>query len=54
MIDRLCPNFKTRELIDERRFDMSRSNNNSERCVIPMDRKNVWTNKWMQDSRNKC
>ena len=49
-----CPILKTRALIDEIRFDMCRSNRNSERYVIPMHRKNVWTNKWMQDPRNKC
>jgi hypothetical protein len=46
-----CPSLKTRELIDERRFDMSRSDKNSEIYVIPMHRENVWTNKWMQDLR---
>jgi hypothetical protein len=51
MFDRLCHSLKTRELIDERRFDMSRSDKNSERYVIPMLRKNVWTNKWMEDPR---
>jgi hypothetical protein len=51
MIDRFCPSLKTRALIDERRFDMSRSDKNSERYVIPMHRKDVWTNKWMQDPR---
>jgi hypothetical protein len=30
---------------------MSRSKRNNERYVIPMHRKNVWTNKWMQDPR---
>jgi hypothetical protein len=54
IIDRLCPSLKTRALIDERRFDMSRSDDKSERYVIPMHRKNVWTNKWMQDPRKKC
>jgi hypothetical protein len=54
MFDIFCPSLKTRELIDERRFDMCRSDKNSERYVIPMHRKNVWTNKWMQDPRNKC
>jgi hypothetical protein len=53
MFDRFYPSFKTRALIDERRLDMSRSDTNSERYVIPMHRKNVWTNKWMQDPRNK-
>jgi hypothetical protein len=30
---------------------MNRSDRNNERYVIPMHRKNVWTNKWMQDPR---
>jgi hypothetical protein len=51
MFNRVCPSLKTRALIDERRFDMSRSDKNSERYVIPMHRKNVWTNEWMQDPR---
>jgi hypothetical protein len=54
MFDRFSLSLKTRELIDERRFDMSRSDKNSEKYVIPMHRKNVWNNKWMQDPRNKC
>jgi hypothetical protein len=49
--DRFCPSLKARVLIDERRFDMNRSDKNNERYVIPMHRKNVWTNKWMQDPR---
>ena len=49
MFDRFFPRLKTKELIDERRFDMSRSDRNNQRYVIPMHRKNVWTNKWMQD-----
>jgi hypothetical protein len=51
MFNRVCPSLKTRALIDERRFDMSRSDKNSERYVIPMHRKNVWTNEWMQDPK---
>jgi hypothetical protein len=51
MFNRVCPSLKTRVLIDERIFDMSRSDKNSERYVIPMHRKNVWTNEWMQDPR---
>ena len=51
MFDKICPSLKTRELIDERRFDMSRFDKNSEKYVIPMQRKNVWTNKCMQDPR---
>ena len=47
MFNRICP----RPLIDERRFDMSRSDKNSERYVIPMHRDNFWTNKWMHDPR---
>jgi hypothetical protein len=30
---------------------MSRYDRNNEIYVIPMHRKNVWTNKWMQDPR---
>jgi hypothetical protein len=51
MFNRLCPSLKTRALLDEKRFDMNRSDKNSERYIIPMHRKNVWTNKWMQDPR---
>ena len=54
MFDRFFPSLKTRALIDERRFDMYRFDKNSERYVIPMHRKNVWTNNWMQDPRKKC
>ena len=34
-------------------FDMNRSDKNSERYIIPMHRKNVWTNKCMQDPIKK-
>jgi hypothetical protein len=51
MFDKICPSLKTRALIDERRCDISRYDKNSEKYVIPMYRKNVWTNKWMQDPR---
>ena len=47
VFDRFCPSLETRALIDERKFDMNRS----DRYVIPMHRKNFWTNKWMQDPR---
>ena len=47
MFNKIYPSLKTRALIEERRFDMSRSDKNGERCVIPMHIKNVWTNKWM-------
>jgi hypothetical protein len=46
MFDRLCPIYK-------RKLDMNRSDKYSDRYVIPMHRKNVWTNKWMQDHRKK-
>jgi hypothetical protein len=52
MFDKICPSLKNMALIEERRFDMSRSDKNSKRYVIPMHTKNVWTNKWMQDPRN--
>ena len=44
IFDKFYPSMKTREWLEDRRFDMSRSD---ERYVIPMHRKNVWTNKWM-------
>ena len=47
MFDQFCPSQKTRAWLDERSFDMTRSDKNSERYVIPMHKKNVWTNKWM-------
>ena len=53
MFDRFFPSFKTRALIDERKFDMNRFDKYNARYVIPMHRKNVWTNKWMQDPRKK-
>ena len=52
MFNRVCPSLKSRALIDEIRFDMSRFDKNNDRYVIPMHRKNAWTNKWMQDPRN--
>jgi hypothetical protein len=51
MFDKFCPRLKTRAQLEERRFDMSKSDKNSERYVIPMHRRNVWTSKWMQDPR---
>jgi hypothetical protein len=51
MFDRFCPSLKTRAQLEERRFDMNRSNKVNERYVIPMHRKKFWTNKWMQDPR---
>jgi hypothetical protein len=52
IFDKICPRLKTRALTDKRRCDISRYDKNSEKYVIPMYRKNVWTNKWMQDPRN--
>ena len=51
VFDRFCPSLKTRALIDEIQFDMNKSDKHNEKYVIPMHRKNVWTNKWMQDPR---
>jgi hypothetical protein len=53
MFYRFYPSLKTRVQIEERRFDVNRYDKHSERYVIPMYRKNFWTNKWMQDPRNK-
>jgi hypothetical protein len=52
MFDKFCPSLKTRAQLEERRFDMSRSNRNDEIYVIPMHKKNVWANKWLHDPRN--
>ena len=52
MFDKYCSRLKSKAQIDERRFDMNRSDKNNERYVIPMHRENVWTNKWMKDPRN--
>jgi hypothetical protein len=54
IFDRFNPSLKTRVFIDERRFDMNISDKNSEKYVIPIHRRNVWTNKCIQDPRNKC
>jgi hypothetical protein len=51
MFDRFHTSLKTRAQLGERRFDMNRSDKVNERYVIPMHRKNFWTNKWMQDPR---
>jgi hypothetical protein len=53
MFDRFYPSLKTRAQLEERRLDINRCDKNSERYVIPMHRKIVWTNKWMQDPRDK-
>jgi hypothetical protein len=51
MLDRFCLSLKTRALLDERTFDMNIYDKNNEIYVIPMHRKKVWTNEWMQDPR---
>jgi hypothetical protein len=52
MFYRFFPSLKTRAQLEERGFDMNRSDRSNERYVIPMHRKNFWTNKCMQDPRN--
>jgi hypothetical protein len=52
MFDKFCPSLKTRAHLEERRIDVRRSDRNNERYVIPMHRRNGWTNKWMQDPKN--
>jgi hypothetical protein len=51
MFDRFYPGLKTRALIDENKLYMNRYDKNNDRYVIPMHRKNVWTNKWIQDPK---
>jgi hypothetical protein len=51
MFDRFYPRLKNRVLIDETRFDMSRSDKNSGKYVIPMHKKDIWPDKFMQDPR---
>jgi hypothetical protein len=48
MFDRFCPSLKTRAQLEER-VDLNIFYRNGERYVIPMHRKNFWTNKWMQE-----
>jgi hypothetical protein len=35
-VDRFCPSLKTRAQLEERIFDVNRSDRNNERYVIPM------------------
>jgi len=51
MFDRFCPSLKTRAQLEEI-FDLNKFDRDSERYVIPIHRKNFWTNKWMQEPRN--
>jgi hypothetical protein len=46
MFNRFCPSMKARARLKER-VDLIIFNTNEERYVIPMHRKNFWTNKWM-------
>ena len=50
MFNRLCPSLKARAQLEES-VDLSKANRNDEIYVIPMHRKNFWTNKWMQEPR---
>ena len=50
MFNRFCPSLKNRAQLEER-FDLNKFDRDSKRYVIPMHRKNFWTNKWMQDPR---
>jgi hypothetical protein len=55
MFDRFGANLKTREKLEEGRFDLNRFDRNSERYVLPMHRNNFWTFKWTQEPRkNVC
>ena len=51
MFKRFFPSLKARTKLEER-VDLSKANRNEERYVIPMHRKNFWTNKWMREPRN--
>jgi hypothetical protein len=54
MLDRFCPSLETRPQLEER-VDLNKFDRNREKYVIPMHRKNFWTNKWMQEPRkNFC
>jgi hypothetical protein len=52
MFDRFCPSLKSRVQLEER-VDLNKFNRTRERYVIPMNRKDFWTNEWMQEPRNK-
>jgi hypothetical protein len=51
MFDIFCHSLKTRAQLEER-DNLNNFDRNRERYVIPMHRKNFWTNKWMQEPRN--
>jgi hypothetical protein len=51
MFDIFFRSLKTRAQLEER-VDMNKFDRNREKYVIPMHRKNFWTNKWMQEPGN--
>ena len=54
LFDRFFPSLKTRAQLEER-IDLNKFDRNRERYVIPMHRKNFWTNMWMQEpKKNFC
>jgi hypothetical protein len=50
MPDRFYSNLNVRVHLEERN-NLNKFDRNRERYVIPMHRKNFWTNKWMQEPR---
>jgi hypothetical protein len=54
VFDKFCPSLNGRAQLEER-VDLNKFDRNREIYVIPMHRKNFWTNKWMQEPRkNFC
>ena len=54
VFNRICPSLKARVHLEER-VDLDKFDRNREKYVIPMHKKNFWTNKWMQEPRkNLC
>jgi hypothetical protein len=54
MFDKKIPSLIVRAQLEER-VDLNKFDRNREKYVIPMHRKNFWTNKWMQEPRkNFC
>jgi hypothetical protein len=51
MLDRFCSSLNFRAQIEER-VDLNKFDRNREMYVIPMHRRHIWTNKWMQEPRN--
>jgi hypothetical protein len=50
MFYRLCPSLKARAQL-EGKVDLNKFDRNRERYVIPMHRKNFWTNEWIHEPR---